>query len=289
MFERMLFLAAMCQHVPGIEEAFQDGGRGSNRKEIVLARHHFPIVVYDFLGARRITTLVKEGQMDFLVERDASTRLAEEGNRVRSLAELLQTKLLSDGPLRKEFMAREKEFLGSKGKLYICAPVASREEILAALQEMKRNKNDTTELETPASPQPQKSASLDESSLLLLGLAAELPYATIEQSPIMVPSVEECVQKIQSKVQTWGLEQASRSNNFHVAIRLLRFFYTHHTAIPLKDETHVSLGYLHPCQNEDTNSKSCATYQIASTVSSEGLYCSPCQLQRATQKANTTP
>ncbi|GAX23850.1 hypothetical protein FisN_20Hu054 [Fistulifera solaris] len=284
MFERMLFLAAMCQHVPGIEEAFQDGGRGSNRKEIVLARHHFPIVVYDFLGARRITTLVKEGQMDFLVERDGSTRLAAEDNRVRSLADLLTTKLLPDGALRNEFLAREQELVGSKGKLFLCAPVASREEILAVLQEMKRHQNDPAD-ETPLEPTPLVSP--DESSLLLLGLAAELPDATIEQSPVMVPSLEECVQKIQSKVRTLGLEQACRSPNFRVAIRLLRFFYTYHNAIPLEDDNHVSAGYLHPCRNEDANDKSCATYEIASTIASEGMYCSPCQMSISIKKEET--
>lgn len=277
MFERMLFLAAMCKHVPGIEESFKNSGRGSNRKEIVLARHHFPTVVYDFLGTRRITTLVKEGQMDFLVERDASMRLSEECNRVRRLASLLKSKVLQPGQLLDAFAARENEFIGSKGKLFICAPVVTYREVIDTLNVFKRKRKERLVQEqlSPFPPLP-----VGGSSLLLLGIAAELPDAIIEQSPAMVPSLEDCVAKIKSEVKTMGIDNVCNSKNFITSIRLLRFVYCNNTAIPLvTGDGSTSHRYLHPCKDDDANNKSCTNYRIVTEIFNQGLYCCPCQLK----------
>jgi hypothetical protein len=70
LFEKMLLLASMCHHVPGIADLVD-----SDRKQIILARHHFPIALYKRTISPKITTLLSDVQMGIVAESDVSDRL----------------------------------------------------------------------------------------------------------------------------------------------------------------------------------------------------------------------
>jgi len=75
MCNKMLFLAAACKHIPGIETAFKENGRvfkdGSREyeREIVIAQHHFPVAVYQYLATKKVSTLLTDIQMRTIVQK----------------------------------------------------------------------------------------------------------------------------------------------------------------------------------------------------------------------------
>ncbi len=194
MFGKMLFLAAMCKHVPGIKEEFKNGGRGGNRKEIVLARHHFPIVVYEFLGHQKVTTtLLREYQLIGLSEKDMyGARLLEECNRVEKLSSYLKSKILSSGStLLVDFTAREAECIEVKKKLFFCLPVATRTEITDTINELTR----PIKVRLPLVKEP---------------LLPDLPSYT-EDSELLLPVAQVSISKISALLQAAGSVPVEKS------------------------------------------------------------------------------
>lgn len=92
MVERMMLLSSVYKHITGIAESFHNGGVTGNIKEIVLACHHFPISVYEFLNDNKypkISTLLKKKEIFILAGKEQLSQLKEDCNLVSVMSSLL--------------------------------------------------------------------------------------------------------------------------------------------------------------------------------------------------------
>jgi hypothetical protein len=115
----------------------------SDRKQIILARHHFPIALYKRTISPKITTLLSDVQMGIVAESDVSDRLRDEMNRVRSMARKVR-KILKPGPLLEAFIRQENECLEELQSHYVRPPLENRMEVLESIKAFTRIRKRTT-------------------------------------------------------------------------------------------------------------------------------------------------
>ncbi|GAX20507.1 hypothetical protein FisN_24Hh243 [Fistulifera solaris] len=181
-FKNMIFLAAMCKHAPGIEEKFRGNGKTDHKKEIVLARHHFPIAVYQFLGSKRITSLLNDAEMESCKKNDISDRLMDDCNRVRRMAALIK-QIVPPGPLLDDYMIHELKCLETTENYFICAPVTTQTEVTDVLNEIRAavNAETVSRLLNAASAVEASSAETARQANLMKGLATVVPKQAPKQ------------------------------------------------------------------------------------------------------------
>ena len=346
-FEGMLFLATMCQHVPGIKDVFQDGGKRGHRKEIVLARHHFPIAVYKYLKSRKITSFLKFSELKALIKRYLNTRYDQAGK----LASLVAT-IVPPGKLLKLYTSHEKECLAAaaKANLVLCAPTATEQCVVDTVNALRSRKEESvppvaavsrldqllpgatytiremqallnmsktqkeeqsnetkdekesqdegqddqikeshdkehdkeshgTEQSNATQDEEQTNEAQDKEQLNEpqgKGQANESQDDVSVQSSAFIPPIEHCVAKIQSKVQTLGIEHAKDVPNFCDALSVLRRLHMNFSPIQLSQDGN-NPSYLFPCKDTDLANNRCETYRIASKWRREGMYCLTCK------------
>ncbi|GAX22948.1 hypothetical protein FisN_24Lh243 [Fistulifera solaris] len=142
-FKNMIFLAAMCKYAPGIEEKFCGNGKTDHKKEIVFARHHFPTAVYQFLGSKRITSLLNDAEMESCKKNEISDRLMNDCNRVRRMG-ALNKQIIPQNQLLDDYMIQELKCLEAIENHFICAPVTTQTEVTDVMNEIRAALNAET-------------------------------------------------------------------------------------------------------------------------------------------------
>lgn len=137
----------MCQHVPGLKEKFLDGGKLGYRKEIVLAKHHFPMAVYKHLKSRQVTSLLKESKLKALVKKEPKAQYDQAGK----LAALVKT-MLPPGKLLEDYTSQEKQNFAAKAKLCLVAPAAAEQDVVDIVNALPSQKEQVTPAVEEKSP-----------------------------------------------------------------------------------------------------------------------------------------